>query len=460
MKRSLPTTALSVVALLAVLALACLMYLPALGFYFVADDFRYLELAARVRSLGDVFPYVRGACTHVGWPLVVLAFWIGRTLGGVQPEPYRLIALGVHLANIVLVYALVRRVAAGKPLAAVIAALVLALHPRQHESVIWLSALTWPAGTMFSLVAAYCYVAWRQTRRLWWLAFVWLAVALAMVSNPSTLVLPLVLAAYDVLQRRWDRLSVAVWGVLLLTVGMLALECGVGRLPGGGGRVSYGLDLSGITHAGVFLSYIVWPVPLNLKELLASTPVLGYAGAGLALAAVVALGLVILRRGTLLARWGVLWALLAIVPPAFFSVSLSDHYMSLMLVGVALACAGVVQGLATRWTRLVVVLALVWAVLMLPQIAVKVRNWRTASEITTAVRNETLARYPAPSSRGFFYVGLPDIVNRCVVWTYGIDSAVRLWYNNPRVYANKDVEWGVANRPAPTDHILDFSGRW
>ena len=135
--------------------------------------------------------------------------------------------------------------------------------------------------------------------------------------------------------------------------------------------------------------------------------------------------------------------------------------MTLMLAGVALACAGLVEAIPPRWWRWGLVLAALWVITVLPQIAIKVDHWRTAGEITAAVRDETLARYPAPANGShFFYLGLPDIVNRCVVWTYGIDSAVRMWYNNPTLRAGKDVQFGVRSQPSPGDIILDFSGRW
>ena len=54
----------------------------------------------------------------------------------------------------------------------------------------------------------------------------------------------------------------------------------------------------------------------------------------------------------------------------------------------------------------------------------------------------------------------PDTRHRAVIWSYGIDSAVRIWYNNSTLHARKDVEFGVTNTPTRRDLILDFSGRW
>ncbi len=452
---------LFVACLLAILAGTALVYLPGLHAYFVADDFRYLELAGQVHSLGDIAPHVQGACTRVGWPVVILAFWLGRILGGLQPEPYRLLALGVHLLNALLVFVLVRRMGGARSgVAALAAALVLALHPRQHESVLWLSTLTWSVGTTLSLLAAISYTSWRRSGGWPWLAGALAALALAMISSPAIIVLPVIFAAYDLLFKRARPASLALWLAMLAIVGLLGVVCGLGGLPNSGDRASYGLGLSGVTHAVVFLTYTLWPVPLNLKEIIAASPLAGYLSGGVALALVMVAGAAILQRGTALARWGIAWTLLAVLPPAFFSAFLSDHYMSLMLVGVALTCAGVVQGLAPRWTRCALLVAAIWVIGVTPQTALKLRDWQAASALTAAVRDETLARYPqVTSGTRFVYIGLPEVHNRAVIWTYGIDSAVRVWYNNPAIYAVKDIEFGVRYVQRPDDVIMDFSGQ-
>ena len=451
---------MAALVLACIVGMAVLVYAGGLSFYFVADDFRYLELAGQMRGPADILPHLQGSCTRVGWPAVVLVFWLAGIIGGLQPVFYRLFPLAIHAINVLLVFVLVRRVTSAREnAAALVAALVFALHPRQHEAIMWLAALTWPAGTMFTLLAAICYVTWRQTSRLPWIAAAVLSVILAMISNP-TVVVPLILVAYDVLQRRWAPGMVVVWSGLAVIVGLLGLLCGFGSLPGGDQRASYGLGLSGVTHLAVFISYILLPVPLNLKDMLETTPLIGYTVVALTVGLICLAALGVLRQ-TLLARWGVIWSVLAIVPPALFSAYVSDRYMSVMLVGVALTCAGVVQGMSGRRLRLAALVACLWGAFVLPQIMVKVEDWRQASRLTASVRDETLARYPqvADGTR-FYYVDLPDMVNRSLVWSYGIDSAVRVWYNNPTLRAHKSVEFGVPVAPADGDLILDYSGRW
>ena len=304
---------ITVGCLVAILAVAALSYLPGLGLYFVADDFSYLELASRVGSPGDVLAYVKGACTRVGWPAVILLFWIGRSLSGLQPEAYRLLALGIHLLNAVLVFALVRRVGTRGPLPPLAAALVLALHPRQHEAVLWLSTTTWAVGTAFSLTAALCYVSWRQSGRPGWLAGAVGGVVLAMIGNPSTIVLPVTLAAYDILHKQWRRRDLLLRGGMLTVVLLLGMICGLGSLPTAGERVSYGLALGGVSHLGLFVLYTVWPVPLNLKEIMVATPLVGWSASLALLVLLTVAVLALLVRGNLLTRWGVVWAAAAVV---------------------------------------------------------------------------------------------------------------------------------------------------
>ena len=77
------------------------------------------------------------------------------------------------------------------------------------------------------------------------------------------------------------------------------------------------------------------------------------------------------------------------------------------------------------------------------------------------MRDETLQRYPqVADGASFFFVDLPETYHRNVVWSYGIDSAVRIWYNNPTLRARKDLTFGVTAAPSAKDLVVDFSGRW
>jgi hypothetical protein len=59
---------------------------------------------------------------------------------GGDPLPYHLLNLGIHLASVVLVFELTRRLVDGG-LAPVVAAFVMALHPAGSESISWIASI-------------------------------------------------------------------------------------------------------------------------------------------------------------------------------------------------------------------------------------------------------------------------------------------------------------------------------
>jgi len=118
-------------------------------------------------------------------------------------------------------------------------------------------------------------------------------------------------------------------------------------------------------------------------------------------------------------------------------------------------------GLFSSGGSVALAVTVIWGALALSQVMIKVGDWRLAGRITATVRDETLKRYPeVPDGARFFYIGLPDMVNRCVVWSHGIDSAVRVWYNNPTLDARRPLQDGRRTIPTAEDLVLDFSSRW
>ena len=429
--------------------------------YFLADDFQYLGLVTRLRGVGDLIPYMLGLRRYLGWGGGgILFFWLGHALGGMDVLPYRLMSLSVHALNTCLVFILAYRLGGGRRgLAGVIAALVFALHPRQHEAVMWLAAAPWPLGISAGLLCILAYVSWRASGTLRWLGAAALACALAVLLNPALAVLPVILAVYDLLRGERQRSALAIWTGMMLVAGIAALAASGGRVPLGEEGLPYGFLLSRASHWPVFLAYIWWPVVVDLKAVMNQFP--GYFVVVIAMSVVgAALAGFAVWRSTILARWGGCWALLALVIPSFASSFIADRYMGLALVGVGLAVAGLVSELSQPALQRAVLLVLLGALLAVLQVTMKLNDWQMAGRITTTVRDETLQRYPvAPTGARLLYKGLPDTVNRCVVWSYGLPSAVRLWYNDPTIQVVR-VEDGMPVPSEQRDVILDFTGRW
>lgn len=135
-------------ALALILAAAVGAYLPALTAPLYLDDYFYL-LAARELSFAG---YARAAFTPWGnepllpftrdfWrPLAFLSFELLQPLFGGRPLPYHLLLLGVHLAAVLLTWALAARLDP-RPAVRILAAAVVALHPASVEAVAWVSSI-------------------------------------------------------------------------------------------------------------------------------------------------------------------------------------------------------------------------------------------------------------------------------------------------------------------------------
>jgi hypothetical protein len=108
------------------------MYAPALRSAFLGDDYLLL-LASREMPLGEFLraswdpsadPGVLQLSQDYWRPLSFLTFRAMYSIFGGDPLPYHLLNLGIHLASVVLVFELTRRLVDGK-VAPVVAALVM-----------------------------------------------------------------------------------------------------------------------------------------------------------------------------------------------------------------------------------------------------------------------------------------------------------------------------------------------
>jgi tetratricopeptide (TPR) repeat protein len=138
------------------------VYLQTLGGPFVWDD-RLLVLDASLveqgGSLGDYFrsPFwsggtLHGADTNYYRPLVTLSFALDRALHHDNAGGYHLTNALLHVANSLLVYALLRRHGARDAVAALLS-VAWALQPRLAEAAAWISGRTDLLASLFTLGA-------------------------------------------------------------------------------------------------------------------------------------------------------------------------------------------------------------------------------------------------------------------------------------------------------------------
>ncbi len=191
---------------------------PALDAGFVWDDRPAILNNAYVHGLGadqlrwmftrlDIGHYQPISCVLIGAVYAV---------AGPNAGAYHVVGLILHVANTLLVYllagwliAFARRIDSPAPSRALVfsggvVALLFGLHPLRVEVVAWVTALRDLLCATFYLATVLCYLrAQTASRRRSWLVAAVVACALALLSKPMAVSLPVVLLILDVYPLRW-----------------------------------------------------------------------------------------------------------------------------------------------------------------------------------------------------------------------------------------------------------------
>ncbi len=334
-----------------------------------------------------------------------------------NPHVFHEFSLLVHALNVLLVFALLRRLVRSdcvrRDWAAAFGALVFAVHPVQVEPVAWVTGLTDLLGAFFSLLALWEYSKFREngSRRQYVLAV--FCFVLALLSKPSCVVLPMLALALDAhrLGRSWpnafrgDSLKWLVpWS--LLSLGMVVLTHFAEPVMLAS-VVTPWWDRPLLAVDALFLSvrHLVWPVFLGVDYGRSPDVVLGETS----MLWCEAIGLVVLAGLLWLSRRRLPWLL---APAAFFVLALlpvlglvpfrfqtfstvADRYLYLAMLGPALLLA---EAVSRAPSQRLAGAAACGVVLLLAMLTVKqTAVWRSTDALwaqTLAVNPESwLARY-------------------------------------------------------------------
>jgi tetratricopeptide (TPR) repeat protein len=383
--------------------------------------------------------------------LVELTFALDRALGGLDPLPYHLTSLALHLVTVALAFALARRVLtraghASPRAVALAAAGVFALHPLQTQAVTYVSQRAEVMASLFYLAGLLLLLRAEERGRTRAGVVAWLGATAALVlglgSKLVVLTLPaayvLVGAAFPRPEERGGRLAaagrrlavVAPW----VAMGAVAAVRFARTLAG---RVDAGLDIPGLPPGRylltelsallVHLRLVAWPAGQSVDHAYALyepsqavlTAVCGaILAALLAAAAALAFGRGLLEpprpRGgradatRRVVGFGVLWFFLLLSPTSTLLPvrdPLVEHRSYLALLGPALAVAALGAEALRRWApgRARLALAATAALWLALAGATAARNrvWRTRLELWS----DAAAKAPR-SSRAHANLGL------------------------------------------------------
>ncbi len=185
---------------LAIVAATALVYAQTVGFDFVSlDDPLYVTANPHIRNgftgagIRWVFTHEHGGSWH---PLTGLSHMLDCELYGLRAGGHHFTNLALHLANSVLLLALLRRMTrAAWPSAAV--AFLFAVHPLHVESVAWVSGRKDVLSAFFGLLAMGAYLAYTRRGGSGRYVLVIVLFALALMAKPMLVSLPALLLLLD-----------------------------------------------------------------------------------------------------------------------------------------------------------------------------------------------------------------------------------------------------------------------
>ena len=409
-----------------------LIYWPVCQYEFLNfDDTDYITKNPIVQaglSVKGVFWALQTAHASNWHPLTWLSHMLDCELYGLAPGGHHVTNLLLHLANTLLLFALLRGTTGALWPSAIVAALF-AWHPLHVESVAWVSERKDVLSTFFGLLSLLAYGLYAERRGLRRYLLVLTAFILSLLAKPMLVTLPFLLLLLDFWPLRRPPFDAAVMSGLcdgparrrLLRLvlekvpffGLSLVSCVVTFLAQKGGgavasitHIPFGERVANaaVAYAG-YLWHTIWPV-----ELAAFYPhPLHSAGVKVLAAALVLLavsaGVLLSRRAYLIMGW--LWYLGTLVP-VIGLVQVGDHAMAdrytyLPLVGIFLGVVwGAFELAAARpsWWRPLQVLGACAAILLLLGARFQLSHWKTSERLFQRALAVTQNNYLAHNNLG------------------------------------------------------------
>jgi tetratricopeptide (TPR) repeat protein len=265
------------VFLAGIVALAALLYFPSSlenGFTRYWDDETIVVQNEDIRGLS--WEHVENMFTRSYYdmycPVKILSHTLDYQLFELNPAGYHLMSLLYHLLNILLVFTLIRLMLKSAP-AALLAALVYALHPTAVETVSWVTGRGDLLYALFGFPVLIYYVKYlTEGRKRKYLLFTFLFFVLSGLSKPTAMTLPVTLFVFDWYYKR----KIFSKKVILEKVPFFAISVALGVLSialrgSGAPEISGFLEFFKSYRGYLFVTYplafylvkFVFPLPLS-----------------------------------------------------------------------------------------------------------------------------------------------------------------------------------------------------
>ncbi len=161
------------------------------------DDYQQIVNNKSIQelSIDNVISFFKPSFSSTYQPLRKLSYALDYTIGGNSPFIYHLHNLILYLLNILLIYFIVKELLGER--VAFWSALIFAVHPIHVEAVVWASARKDVLSGLFFFLSLYLFIKFDKNKNLTFYIGSLLTFVLALLSKPSTVVLPLLLLLYD-----------------------------------------------------------------------------------------------------------------------------------------------------------------------------------------------------------------------------------------------------------------------
>ncbi len=135
-------------------------------------------------------------------PLVIISYAWEYFFFKLNPAPYHIINLVIHLLNCILVFYFILRLSNSIPVA-FITGLLFGIHPLHVESVAWISERKDVLYAFFYLISLICYLSYLERRPAYkYYFFSFFFFFLSILSKPMAITLPLILFLLDYFHRQ------------------------------------------------------------------------------------------------------------------------------------------------------------------------------------------------------------------------------------------------------------------
>jgi tetratricopeptide (TPR) repeat protein len=378
---------------------------------YVTDN-QYVKAGLTSQSVLWAFKSPHIAFWH---PLTMLSHMLDCQLFGLKPAGHHLVNLLFHIANTLLLFAVLNSMTAAIWQSAFVAA-AFALHPLHVESVAWISERKDVLSTLFWLLTMAAYLRYAGRSSFTWYMVTLLLFAMGLMAKPMLVTLPFVLLLLDYwpLHRLVRVTSHESRATILEKLPFIVLSVAFGIITVFAQQSKHILRLDvpltvRLTDAVVaFLTYIekmFWPARLAVfYPRHAGKPHLLYAALVAALLLAISIVIILLARKRKYLFVGWFWYLGTLVPVSGLikvgsgTFAMADRYTYIPLIGLFLIIAWAIGDIAAKWQHKKLVLGLsALAALSALSICtnIQLRHWRNSIALFEHALNVTTANSTA-----------------------------------------------------------------